>query len=118
MYVMGEEVPKEPPQIGDLQEAPEALFAPPYPNNCWKVFNHLKRSLVCRKEFIGTLLGLALRLRLRRSVILGEYRAGRGLYRLVRWRRVVGSFCYTPPILRFLVAGYQFFFAQANSSSL
>src|ERR687898_299741 len=94
---MNEEIPNKPSQIGKLQEAPEALPAPWYPNNCWKVFDYLKSLLVCCKQILrALLLKLALRLRLRHR----EWRRGvvvlvlyqdiiRRLSCWVRWRGVL-----------------------------
>src|SRR5215217_9579394 len=118
---MGEEVPKEPPEIRNLQEARKTLVAPPYPNNGWKVFSHLKRSLIRCKEFLGALLGLARRPRLcrgggRRSGLL-EHRVIRGPCRLVR-RRMLRLLCRTLLILRSLSTWYRFFSIQAILFSL
>src|SRR5919202_4006469 len=64
---MEEEIANKPSQIGNLHEAPEALPAPAYPNNCWKVFNYLECLLVgCKQPLRALLLRVALRLRLRR----------------------------------------------------
>src|SRR5829696_8349945 len=98
MDVMDEEIPNKPPQIGNLQEAPEALPAPRYPNDRWKVFNYLECLLVCREQALRALLLrlVALRPRLRRRrdwrrgvvVVLVEYRGiNKRLSCWVGWRR-------------------------------
>src|SRR5215212_8283486 len=81
---MGEEIPNKPSQIGKLHEAPEALPAPRYPHNCWKVFNYLKCLLVCCKQ---TLRALLLRLAALRPRLRGrEWR--RGVVLLVEPREI------------------------------
>src|SRR5215210_8659704 len=82
---MGEEIANKPSQIGKLHEAPEALPAPRYPNDCWKVFNYLECLLVCCKQILRALLlrAAALRLRLRRR----EWR--RGVVVLVEPREII-----------------------------
>src|SRR5215208_7325934 len=93
---MGEEIPNKPSQIGKLHEAPEALRAPRYPHNCWKVFNYLESLLVgCKQILRALLLKLALRRRLRgrewrRGVVLVEHRETIGrLSCWVGWRGVL-----------------------------
>src|SRR4051794_13694318 len=81
---MAEEIPKKPSQIGNLQEAPEALPAPPYPNNCWKVFNYLECLLVCCKQPLRTLL---LRFGLRPRLWRRDWR--RGVVGLVEHREII-----------------------------
>src|SRR5215218_3553680 len=97
---MEEEIPNKPSQIRNLQKAPEALPAPPDPNNCWKVFNYLECLLVgCKQTLRARLLRLAaLRPRLRRRdrrrgvMVLVEPRAIiRRLSCWVRWRGVLRS---------------------------
>src|SRR5829696_305272 len=82
---MDEEIANKPSQIGKLYEAPEALPAPPDPNNCWKVFNYLKCLLVCCKQTLRALLLslVALRSRLRSR----EWR--RGVVVLVEPREIL-----------------------------
>src|SRR5215208_1557539 len=83
--VMGEEIANKPSQIGKLHEAPEALRAPRYPNNCWKVFNYLESLLVgCKETLRARLPKLALRRRLRGR----EW--GRGVVVLVEPRETIG----------------------------
>src|SRR5215217_6921124 len=94
---MDEEIANKPSQIGKLHEAPEALRAPPYPNDCWKVFNYLESLLVGCKQPLRALLlrAAALRPRLRRrewrrGVVLVEHRETIGrLSCWVGWRGVV-----------------------------
>src|SRR5215204_2104678 len=95
---MDEEIANKPSQIGKLHEAPEALPAPPDPNNCWKVFNYLESLLVGCKQTLRALLlrAAALRLRLRGRewrrgvVVLVEHREiNRRLSCWVRWRGVL-----------------------------
>src|SRR5215208_3796509 len=82
---MDEEIANKPSQIGKLYEAPEALPAPRYPNNCWKVFNYLKCLLVCCKQTLRALLLrlVALRPRLWRR----DWR--RGVVVLVQARKIL-----------------------------
>src|SRR5918993_1024974 len=105
---MEEEIPNKPSQIGNLHKAPEALPAPRYPNNCWKVYNYLKCLLVCCKQTLrALLLSLpALHSRLRRRdwrrgcVVLVEPREIlRRLSCWVGWRGVL-RIGHTPLILR------------------
>src|SRR5215211_2478630 len=97
---MDEEIPYKPSQIGNPQEAPETLPAPPDPNDRWKVFNYLECLLVCREQALRALLLrlAALRPRLRRRgdwrrgvvVVLVEYREiNRRLSCWVGWRGVL-----------------------------
>src|SRR5215208_3835234 len=82
---MDEEIPNKPSQIGKLHEAPEALRAPRYPHNCWKVFDYLECLLVgCKQTLRALLLRLAaLRPRLRRR----DWR--RGVVVLVEPREII-----------------------------
>src|SRR5918995_277858 len=99
MDVMDEEIPYKPSQIGNPQEAPETLPAPPDPNDRRKVFDYLECLLVCRKQTPrALLLGLvSLRPRFRRRdwrrgvvVVLVEYREiNRRLSCWVGWRGVL-----------------------------
>src|SRR5215212_1050643 len=83
---MDEEIANKPSQIGKLHEAPEALRAPRYPHNCWKVFNYLECLLVCCKQTLRAQLlrPAALRPRLRGR----EWR--RGVVVLVEPRETIG----------------------------